>query len=380
MSEDNFNIDQYLEELKPLINVDCGTFTPEGVSQIADIMTEKYKGLGWQVSRHHFDEKVGPGLLATNKPEAEVYDIMLVGHMDTVFPEGTIAEWSLTTDDTNAYGPGVADMKSGLLNIFKAINLLPEDVADRLSIAVCMNPDEEIGSIYSGEWLKGIAKKSRCVLVAEAARADGSLVKARKGLAAYKVEFKGKAAHAGNEPEKGISSITEMAHWITTLNRETNFETGTTLNFGVVKGGTAANVVPDYASTDLDIRFWNNDDYTRLEQIITNLQENPSLPGIEITLTREAHKPAFTPNEGSERLMTLIEKSGEDMGINITWQAVGGGSDANLTGALGIPTVDGLGPIGGAMHSRNEFLVLNSIGPRLQLLRNVMINIAETTR
>ncbi|ELU03035.1 hypothetical protein CAPTEDRAFT_208515 [Capitella teleta] len=303
---------------------------------------------------------------------------MLIGHLDTVFPEGTVAEWSLSQDGENAYGPGVADMKSGQLNMFKALSQLPEDVADRLSICVCMNPDEEIGSIYSGDWLKGIASKSRYVLVAEAARADGSLVKARKGMASYKIEFKGKAAHAGNEPEKGISSITELAHWITTLNQETNFEIGTTLNFGVVKGGSAGNVVPDYASTVLDIRFWDNDDYARLEQKIQQMLENPSLQGIETELTREAHKPAFTPNEGSEKLMALIEKTGQDMGLDITWQAVGGGSDANLTGSLGVPTIDGLGPIGGAMHSRNEFLVLDSIEPRLTLLRNVLINLAET--
>ncbi|WBA87983.1 M20/M25/M40 family metallo-hydrolase [Endozoicomonas sp. GU-1] len=207
---------------------------------------------------------------------------------------------------------------------------------------------------------------------------NGSLVKARKGMASYQIEFKGKAAHAGNEPEKGISAITELAHWITTLNQETNFATGTTLNFGVVKGGSAGNVVPDYASTVLDIRFWDNDDYARLESKIQHMQENPSLPGIDIKLTREAHKPAFTPNEGSEKLMALIEKTGQDMGLNITWQAVGGGSDANLTGSLGVPTIDGLGPIGGAMHSRNEFLVLDSIEPRLTLLRNVLINLTET--
>ena len=195
----------------------------------------------------------------------------------------------------------------------------------------------------------------------------------------YNIQFKGKAAHAGNEPEKGISAITELAHWITELNRETNFETGTTLNFGVVNGGSAANVVPDTASTELDIRFWDNDDYARLQQTIESLQNNPSLPGIEVTLSRKAYKPSFTPNEGSERLMALIEKSGADIGLNITWQAVGGGSDANLTGSLGIPTVDGLGPIGGGMHSRNEFLVLDSIEPRMQLLRNVLINIAEAT-
>ena len=377
MSNINFNLEQYLEELKPLIDVDCGTWVPAGVHQIADIMTEKYQALNWSVTRHEFDAKVGPGLEATNKREATEYDIMLIGHMDTVFPEGTVAEWSLSHDDEKAYGPGIIDMKSGLLNIFKAVSALPADILDRLNIVVCMNPDEEIGSIYSAEWLKSVAKKSRYVLVAEPARLDGSLVKARKGIAGYHIEFIGKAAHAGNEPEKGISAITELAHWINTLNQETNFETGTTLNFGTVKGGSASNVVADYASTDLDIRFWNNDDYAAIAEKIEQMQANPLLAGIEVKVTRDAYKPAFTPNEKSEQLMALIEKTGANMGIDITWQAVGGGSDANLTGSLGIPTVDGLGPIGGALHSRDEFLILDSIEPRLNLLRNVIIDLSE---
>ena len=377
MTSKEFKLEAYLEELKPLVNIDCGTCTPAGVAKVADIMTEKYDSIGWHVTRKDFGEQVGPGVLATNKPEAEQFDIMLIGHMDTVFPEGTVAEWFLTHDDEKAYGPGCADMKSGLLNIFLTASSLPADVLDRLNIAVVMNPDEETGSIASGDWIKSIAKKSQCVLVAEAARADGSLVKARKGMARYAIEFNGKAAHAGNEPEKGVSAITELAHWISTLNKETNFETGTTLNFGTVEGGTGSNVVPDFAATALDIRFWNNDDYTALEQKIADMVANPSLEGISINLNRTAHKPAFTPNEDSEKLMALIEETGKSIDLPITWQAVGGGSDANLTGSLGVPTVDGLGPIGGAMHSRNEFMVLDSIARRLELLRAVIINIAE---
>ena len=377
MTTQEFNLDTYLEELKSLVNVDCGTNTPAGVAKIADLMTEKYESIGWQVTRKDLGEEVGPGLMVTNKPDAEQFDIMLVGHMDTVYPEGIVAEWPLTNDGEKAYGPGCADMKSGLLNIFLAIRSLPVDVQDKLNIVVCMNPDEETGSTFSGDWIKETASKSRCVLVAEAARADGSLVKARKGMAHYVVEFHGKAAHAGNEPQNGISSITELAHWITTLNQETNFETGTTLNFGLVKGGTGSNVVPDYASTDLDIRFWDNDDFARLEQMIAEMVAKPSLEGLNIQLTRKAYKPAFTPNEGSEKLMALIEETGQQIDLPITWQAVGGGSDANLTGSLGVPTVDGLGPIGGAMHSRNEFLVLDSIAKRLELLRGVIINLAE---
>ena len=293
MTAKEFNLEAYLEELKPLVNIDCGTNTPAGVARIADMMTEKYDSIGWHVTRENFGEQVGPGLLVTNKPEADQFDIMLIGHMDTVFPEGTVAGWSLTNDGEKAYGPGCADMKSGLLNIFLAVRSLPADILDRLNIAVVMNPDEETGSTFSDEWIKIIAKKSKCVLVAEAARADGSLVKARKGMAHYVVEFNGQAAHAGNEPEKGVSAITELAHWISTLNQETNFETGTTLNFGTVKGGTGSNVVPDFAATDLDIRFWDNDTYAALEQKIADMVASPSLEGISINLTRKAYKPCI---------------------------------------------------------------------------------------
>ena len=378
MSKVEFDLEQYLSELKTLINIDCGTYTPEGVTKVADLMTEKYEGIGWQVTCHILDEKVGPALIATNKPAAEQFDVMMIGHLDTVFPAGTVAEWSLTTDGEKAYGPGVADMKAGQLNLFRACASLPADVTDRLSMVVVMNPDEEVGSLFSGDLVKEIAMKSKCVLVGEAARADGSLVKARKGMARYTIEFNGKAAHAGNEPQNGISAISELAHWITTLNKETSFETGTTLNFGTITGGAGSNVVPEYAKTELDIRFWNNDDYTALEKQIAEMEARPFLEGIKINLVREAHKPAFTPGEGGKKLMALIEKSGQDIGLDITWQAVGGGSDANLTGALGIPTVDGLGPIGGSMHSRNEFMVLNSVEERLNLLRNILINLAET--
>lgn len=373
----SFDLNQYLEELKELINVDCGTYTSTGVSKIADIMTQKYTDAGWNVTRYQFDEKVGPGLFATNKPEANHFDVLLIGHMDTVFPEGTIAEWSFSQDEEKAYGPGVSDMKAGLFNLFKAATSLPADVLEKMSIGVCMNPDEEIGSIYSGKWIKEMALKSAKVLVCEPARMDGSLVKARKGIATYDIEIKGRAAHAGNEPEKGISATTELAHWIIELNKETNFETGTTLNVGVVKGGTAGNVVAEYAFGDLDIRFWDNDDFARLEAKLQQMQQSPFLAGCEVVLKQTAYKPAFTPNSESEKLMALVEKSGEQVGVNITWQAVGGGSDGNLTGSLGIPTVDGMGPIGGGLHSHSEFMVLDSVEPRLNLLRQVLINLSD---
>ena len=372
----SFSLNNYLEELRPLINIDCGTLTVDGIDVVATLMAQKYLDLGWNVKR--IDCGIaGTGLEVRNKPQADHIDVMLIGHMDTVFPVGTAAARPMTHDDERAYGPGVSDMKSGLLSVVYALRDLDPTALDALSICVCMNPDEEIGSLHSETWLKSVAINAKHVLVAEAARADGSLVKARKGMARYRLSFHGKAAHAGNEPQNGRSAITEMAHWILAINAMTDFESGTTLNAGVVSGGEGANIVPDFAEVVVDVRFWDNDEYAAVDAQIRTLTETPFIDGVTITVEREAHKPSMVPSPQTEVLMAQVEAVGKELGIDITWQAVGGGSDANLTAVLGIPTLDGLGPIGAGFHSEDEWLDLASIEPRIRLLQQVLVKIAQ---
>ncbi|SMY16899.1 M20 family metallopeptidase [Photobacterium aquimaris] len=372
----SFSLNDYLEELRPLINIDCGTLTVDGIDVVATIMAQKYLDLGWNVKR--IDCGIaGTGLEVRNKPQAEHIDVMLIGHMDTVFPVGTAAARPMTHDSERAYGPGVSDMKSGLLSVVYALRDLDPAALETLSICVCMNPDEEIGSLHSEEWLKSVAVNAKHVLVAEAARADGSLVKARKGMARYCLSFHGKAAHAGNEPQNGRSAITEMAHWILAINAMTDFESGTTLNAGVVSGGAGANIVPDFAQVVVDVRFWDNDEYAAVDAKIRALTETPFVDGVTITAEREAHKPSMVPSPQTEVLMAQVETVGKELGIDITWQAVGGGSDANLTAVLGIPTLDGLGPVGAGFHSADEWLDLASIEPRIRLLQQVLVKIAH---
>ncbi|KKD62244.1 peptidase M20 [Grimontia sp. AD028] len=372
----SFDLNAYLEELRPLINLDCGTLTVEGIEKVADMMAAKYEEMGgWHIKRVDCG-KAGSGLEIRNKPENDVIDLMLIGHMDTVFPVGTAAARPMSVDEHRAYGPGVSDMKSGLLNVVYALRSLDKAVLDKMSICVCMNPDEEIGSLHSETWLKSVAKDARTVLVAEAARADGSLVKARKGMARYKITFKGKAAHAGNEPQNGRSAISEMAHWILAINAMTNFESGTTLNVGVVNGGAGANIVPEHAEAIVDVRFWDNHEYADIDQKIRVLTESPFIEGVSVELDRQAYKPSMVPSEETESLMAMVEETGRELGMDITWQAVGGGSDANLTAVLGVPTLDGLGPVGAGFHSDEEYLVLNSIEPRIELLKRVITKLS----
>ena len=372
----SFSLNNYLEELRPLINLDCGTLTVDGIDVVATTMAQKYLDLGWNVKR--IDCGIaGTGLEVRNKPQADHIDVMLIGHMDTVFPVGTAAARPMTHDNERAYGPGVSDMKSGLLSVVYALRDLDPTAIDALSICVCMNPDEEIGSLHSETWLKSVAVNAKHVLVAEAARADGSLVKARKGMARYRLSFHGKAAHAGNEPQNGRSAITEMAHWILAINAMTDFDSGTTLNAGVVSGGAGANIVPDFAEVVVDVRFWDNDEYAAVDAQIRTLTETPFIDGVTITVEREAHKPSMVPSPQTEVLMAQVEVVGKELGIDITWQAVGGGSDANLTAVLGIPTLDGFGPIGAGFHSADEWLDLASIEPRIRLLQQVLVKISQ---
>ncbi|WP_162047747.1 M20 family metallopeptidase [Vibrio taketomensis] len=372
----NFSVEQYLEELRPLIDVDCGTYTLEGIEFIAAQFEAKFAEMaGWSVKRVDCG-KAGVGLEIRNQPQADVIDVMLIGHMDTVFPVGTAAARPMTTDAEKAYGPGVSDMKSGLLNMVYAMRNLDQAVLDKLSICICMNPDEETGSTDSVEWIQSVAKTARNVLVAEAARADGSLVKARKGLAGYKLTFTGKAAHAGNDPQAGRSAITELANWILAINSMTNFESGTTLNVGVVNGGTGVNIVPDHATALVDVRFWNNDEYADVDAKLNAMMAQPFVDGVSIEMERETYKPSMVASEKTHALMALVEESAQELDIAIGWQEVGGGSDANNTAILGVPTLDGLGPIGAGFHSDLEYLQLDSIEPRIRLLMRVLEKIA----
>ncbi|MDM5122366.1 M20 family metallopeptidase [Aeromonas rivipollensis] len=372
-----FSLDAYLADLAPLINLDCGTRTPAGVARVADILTEKYEAIGWQVVRHQFAPECGPCLEATNAPGAAHYDVMLVGHMDTVFPEGTAAKRPLKVEGNQAFGPGVSDMKSGLLSTWYALKGMDPVLLAKLKVLVCCNCDEEIGSPWSRDWLVAKAKQSGCVLVAEAARPSGDLISARKGNAKYRIRFHGKASHAGSALAEGVSAITELAHWVLAINDQVNMETGTTMNVGVVQGGTGVNVVPDFAEAIVDLRFWSNDEAVAVHERLGFMANNPFLRGCRVEVERQSFKPAMRPSGDTEALMALVEAAAADEGITFNWLEAGGGSDANFTAAAGVPSLDGLGPMGGGFHSEAEFLLLESIAPRIRLLQRVLGKLAK---
>ncbi len=370
-----FDINKYLEELETLVNTDSGSRDYEGTRKVANYFEKKYKTLGWTVKSYNFDDGIGPCLEIRNTDKEEI-DILLVGHMDTVFPSGTSEERPFAIKEDRAYGPGVADMKSGLLSIYYVLESLNLDDLKMLpSICVALNSDEEISSIFSCEWIKKLASKSRYALVLEPARKNGDLVKERKGILKYNIELAGVAAHAGVEPEKGISAINELAYWIMEINQLTNFEIGTTLNVGIISGGTAANVVAEKANAVIEMRYKHEGEKIRLENTIEDLLNHAKSIGIKSYVKRIGFRPTMNPTEKSEKLFRIVDNVGKKLNVDFSWVATGGGSDANFIAAEGVPTVDALGPIGGGSHGIDEYIEINSIEPRFKLLREVIIEV-----
>ncbi|MFZ7101172.1 MAG: M20 family metallopeptidase [Peptococcaceae bacterium] len=370
-----FNQEKYLDDLKKLVNIDSGSRNPAGTAQVAQILAGKYKELGWQITEHNFDSSIGPCLEIVNSTR-EKYDVLLIGHLDTVFPEGTATVRPFTIEGDKAYGPGVNDMKSGDLLMYYALKDLEEKgLLKEAGICVAYNSDEEISSRYSRSWIEELAKKSSRVLILEAARANGALVKERKGVGRFNIEFTGVAAHSGVDHEKGCSAVNELAHWILELHSLTNYDLGTTVNVGVVSGGTASNVVADKAQIQVDLRIREISEEERVIAALNNLKANPRTPGVAVAVTGGMTRPPMNANEKTEELCSLVERIGEKIGVEIKWTGTGGGSDGNFSAALGIPTIDGLGPVGGGSHSANEYLEINSIEPRFNLLREIILNL-----
>ncbi|MBW7981936.1 M20 family metallopeptidase [Enterobacillus tribolii] len=366
------DVEQYLCELRKLVNIDSDTHNPAGVNAVAGMVAALFDHAGWYCSDIDLSAQTGKGLLISSHPTGQDFDLLLLGHLDTVFPEGTARARPFHVCDGRAYGPGVADMKGGLLSMFWALHTLDAAHRKRLRIAVALNPDEEINSVYSRDWLSGLARNSGCVLVGEAARPDGALINARKGMARYRLNFQGVSAHAGNAPQNGRSAINALAGCIQEINQLCDAQNDTTLNFGSVWGGGAPNVIADQAGTLLEIRFWRNEEYQRVNQALEARCRQPFAPGVTTRLTQEVYMPAMTPSPDTHRLMQLVERAGRAVNQEIRWRETGAVSDANHSAATGTPTLDGFGPIGAGFHSQGEFLEIASVEPRVRLLQNVI--------
>jgi glutamate carboxypeptidase len=372
-------VPRFDEELPALVNIDCGSYTPEGVNRVADFVTYALRGLGAEVERvAHAPADGGRQLgdLVIGRLAGDGPRLLLIGHMDTVFEPGTVAQRPYRSAGDRALGPGVTDMKAGLLAGLHAIGALHE-AGVRPTVTFVANPDEEIGSPFSTPFIRSLAPEHDAVLVLECARANGDIVSARKGIADYHVTLLGRAAHAGVEPEKGRSAILEGARQVVALHDLNGRWPTVTVNVGVIDGGTRPNVVPERCELQVDLRAATAGAFDAAASELERLVATAGERDITAEVRRTAGHPPMEKTDASARLVDLAVAIAGDLGFELSDAATGGASDANTTAALGVPTLDGLGPVGGDDHSADEWLDLTSIGPRTTLLAALMARIGE---
>lgn len=372
----------YLADLERLVNTDCGSYTPAGVNEVGRWVEAFLAGLGAAVERRPDPAgRLGDTVIATFQGAAGAPRVLLIGHLDTVFDSGTAAARPFRIEDGVARGPGVTDMKGGLLAGLYALKSLVAEQGGpgRLPferLVFVANPDEEIGSPTSTPHIRELAPNMDIALVLECARANGDIVSARKGIVDLRITVNGRAAHAGVEPEKGRSAILEAARIVEDLHALNGRWQDVTVNVGVIGGGTRPNVVAERCSLEVDVRGRTRDSLEAAEAEIRRIAAATEVPDTSVDYEEMARWWPMEKLERSGRLVAHAQAVAEALGFTVADASTGGASDANTTSGMGIPSLDGLGPIGGNDHSPAEYLLVDSIVPRTTLLAGLLLAIA----
>ena len=351
---------EMLALLERLVNIDSGTYLKEGVNQIANIIVPKLHELGFEVEQLPQTD-FGDHLLA-RKEGTSMKRLLCIGHMDTVFPEGEAKRRPFRIDGDKAYGPGVLDMKGGIVVLLYSLYALMKadpSLYQTLNLTLLFNSEEEILSPTSTPYVIREARAADTVCVFEPARPQGQVVIKRKGAGKYYLTVHGKAAHAGSQPELGVSAIEELARAILEFHALTDFEEGLTVNVGVVRGGSRSNIIAERASAEIDVRAVGQDHIDRIQNEFNRICR-PHRDGIRLELTGGIVFPPMLKTERSLELLSLIQEAGRELGVEIDEIPTGGGSDGNHASHYA-PTLDGLGPQGTGSHSPDETLIVPTL-------------------
>ena len=371
-----FSLESYLSDLKELCAIDSGHHYGPGAEAVADFFETRYKALGLHTERRHYqDNTVAPFLLVSNSEE-EDFDVLFIGHMDTVFPVGTAAQWPLTELEPGIVsGPGCADCKGGCLLLYYTIRQLMEEGKCNFRFRIAMNSDEERRSDYSRAYFEELAQHAKYCFVYEPGRPNDEFVYQRKGSMTYQLKCHGVSAHAGVEPEKGASAILELARWVNELDKLVDYEKGTILNVGTFHGGIGNGSVPDYAECSFSCRYLLSSAEEELETMLQRMRTQPFDSRTNMETIFVSQRPAMEPGEATMQLLKELELAGETVGQKTAWLVTGGGSDGNFVSAFGVPVLDGCGPCGGKLHTREEYMKTQSVEQRLELMKALLLRL-----
>lgn len=357
--------------LKHLVEMESPTGDKAAVDRVGALVAEQARNLGADVEIVP-RETTGDHIIARWGGDEEKDAILLLCHMDTVFPLGTLEKMPYREGDGKIFGPGVLDMKSGIVISLAAVEALQRRGGLPRAVTLLCNSDEETGSLTSKTLIENLARQSKLALVLESALLDGSLKVWRKGVGEFRVRVRGRAAHAGGAHAEGRNAIEEMAHKVIAIQQMTSYEKGTTLNVGVIHGGTVSNVVPEEAVAQVDVRIMQPDEWVRIE---THMQAlTPVLDGVTLEITGGLNRPPMPFDERAKATFEKAKSIAAEIGIELKPGGSGGGSDANFVAPLGIPVLDGLGAIGEGLHSEREFIFADSLPERADLLAALIEN------
>jgi glutamate carboxypeptidase len=343
-----------LEALRLLVEAESFSSDPEGIDRCASVIDRLCRELLGSGTTPAGGHRVWrrPG----DRP------VLVLCHFDTVWPPGTLADFPFTVEDGVARGPGAFDMKAGIVQGIEALRQTAEG-----AVTVLFTADEETGSRTSRALIEDEARGARAVLVLEPA-AGSSVKVARKGVGQFRIEVSGRAAHAGLAPEEGVNAAVELARQVAEVEDLGAPDAGTTVAPTMLGAGSAGNVVPESAWCTLDVRMWTSEEADRVDRALAALQ--PTVPGASVRVTGGINRGPME-REIAEDLYRRLRGLGYDVG----GAAVGGASDGNLTAALGVPTLDGLGPVGGGAHARTEHVLVDEMSRRAEMVARLLADL-----
>lgn len=358
--------------LRELVEIESPSDDPAGVNRAADLVAGWARELGGEVCRHdggQFGDVVELrfGVAAQQKP------VLVLGHLDTVYPTGTLKTMPFrevqADDGVRILGPGVVDMKAGVVMAIEAIAALKELNALTRPVVVLLNPDEEVGSEVSRPHTERLAREAAAVFVVEPAQ--GLAYKtARKGVGHIELTVNGVAAHAGVDFASGHSAVLEMARLVEEVSSWTDQARGRTVNVGVIRGGTRSNVIAAESVAEVDVRVVTMEDAARVEQMFRELRTRNE--ACTLRVQGGINRPPMERSAGTVRLFQAAQRLAAEIGLDLQEAATGGGSDGNFTAALGVPTLDGMGAVGGGAHSPGEYVVADHLVERTALLAGML--------
>lgn len=374
-------IDEHREEMlalwQELVNLESGSKHKPGIDAVAGRIQQILASEGGNTRIIQL-EQAGNMLIGELGADRKNSKVLLLGHMDTVFPVGTTANRPFAIRDGIAYGPGVLDMKGGIVAALYAMKALQAAGYDDRPLKMILAGDEEVAHVNSNaaELFVAEARGAAAAFNCETGFTDDAIVVGRKGTALFELEVKGVAVHAGNEPENGRSAILEIAHKVIAIQNLTNWKTGTTYNVGVIQGGTVPNAVPGYAKIIVDVRYLEP---ALLPEIRRQMQEVAAKAYVPETITVINEIPGIAPmkrtTEGDVHF-SIVKKTYEEMELGTPYaKLVGGGSDSAYSVLAGVPTVCAMGVKGGRNHSPEEFAIVDSLFERAKLLAACIINL-----